>query len=63
MTMLSDCVPPPQDFLNHLVHFYEIQSGGHAVEYNLEVIHFYPVALTIPKWRKFRLLRLMQNLC
>jgi hypothetical protein len=41
---------------------YEIQLGGHAIEGGLDAVLFNPVPLTIPKWRTFKLLRLMQNL-
>jgi hypothetical protein len=35
----------------------EILYGGDDIEYYLDYILIYPVALTIPKWRKFKLLR------
>jgi hypothetical protein len=34
--------------LNQLVDFYEIQYAGHAIEGNLEAVHFNPVSSTIP---------------
>jgi hypothetical protein len=48
--------------LNQLVDFYEIQYGGHAIEGDLVAVLFNSVPSTIPKWRKFKLLRWMQNL-
>jgi hypothetical protein len=45
-----------------MVHCYEIQYGGHAIADDLEEIVFDAVAVTIPKWRTFKLLRWMQNL-
>jgi hypothetical protein len=30
------------------VDFYEIQQGGHAIEDDLEAVHFNPVAGTVP---------------
>jgi hypothetical protein len=45
-----------------LVDFYEIQQGGHAIEGHLDTMLFNLIALTIPKWQVFRLLRWMQNL-
>jgi hypothetical protein len=48
--------------LNQLVHFYEIQYGGHAINGNLDAVRFNPVPSTIPKWRTYKRLRWMQNL-
>jgi hypothetical protein len=44
-----------------LIDFHEIQHGSHATEDDLESIFLIPIALTIPKWLKFKLLRWMQN--
>jgi hypothetical protein len=40
----------------------EIMCGGDGIEYYLDHILFNPVALTIPKWRAFKLLRWVQIL-
>jgi hypothetical protein len=53
------CVCPPYQLPNHLVDFYEIQYGGHAIEGDLDAKIFNAVAATIPKWRTFKLLRWM----
>jgi hypothetical protein len=45
-----------------LVDFYEIQKKGHAIEDDLGSVLYNPVSSSIPKWRKFKLLRWMQNL-
>jgi hypothetical protein len=54
--MLCVCPPP-----NQLVHFHEIQQGGHAVECDLSAIHFNPTASIILKWQTFIFLKWMQN--
>jgi hypothetical protein len=60
---LSVCVcPPPQQLLNQLVDFYEIQLGGHAIEGDFDAVLTNLVPSSIPKWRAFKLLRCMQNL-
>jgi hypothetical protein len=41
--------------------FYEIQYGGQAIEGDLKASSFHPVASTIPKWRRLKLLRWVQN--
>jgi hypothetical protein len=43
--------------MNHMVDFYEIQYGGHAIEGDLEAIIFNAVAATVPKWWTFKLFR------
>jgi hypothetical protein len=40
---------------------YQTQQGGHATEGDLDAILFNPVA-SIPKWRKSKLMRWIQNL-
>jgi hypothetical protein len=48
--------------LNESVDVSKIQRGGHYIEVDLNAIICNLVALTIPKWRTFELLRWMQNL-
>jgi hypothetical protein len=43
--------------LNQLIDIYEIQQGGCAIESDLKVIIFNPIASAIPKWLMFRLMR------
>jgi hypothetical protein len=53
---------PPLINLNQLADFYGIQNRGHAVEGDPDAIPFNLIALTILKWRMFKLLRCMPNL-
>jgi hypothetical protein len=55
-------VPPPKWLFNHLVDFHEIQKRGHVTEDDIYAIIFNPIASTILKWQRFKLLRRMQNL-
>jgi hypothetical protein len=55
------CVPP-NNVLNQLADFHEIQFGGHVIEDYLDTIFLSRVSSVISKWRTFRLLRLMENL-
>jgi hypothetical protein len=42
------CLSPYQ-LLNHLVEFYEVQTGVHVTEGDIKAIIFNPVPSTIPK--------------
>jgi hypothetical protein len=48
--------------LNRLADFDEILFGGDDIEYYLDYMLFNPIALNIPKWRTFKLLRWVQLL-
>jgi hypothetical protein len=43
-----------------MVDFHEIRQAGHAIEDDMKAIIFNPIASTILKWLKFKLLRWMQ---
>jgi hypothetical protein len=47
---------------NQLVDFHEIQQGCYAIKGDIDAIISDLVALTVKKWRTFKLLRWMQNL-
>jgi hypothetical protein len=58
--MLSVC--RPSITLEPVGRFHEIQHAGLATEDHNDVIIFNAVAQTTPKWRSFKLLRLVQKL-
>jgi hypothetical protein len=63
MTSLSVHLCLPLITFERIGNFYKIRHGSHAIGDDLDSIIFNPIASTILKWLRFRLLRWMQNLC
>jgi hypothetical protein len=58
---LTICVSPPYLF-DQFIDFHEIEQGSHVIQDDFYAIISNPIALTILKWRRFKLLRWMQKL-